>query len=129
MVRNLFVVSLGICLLSGCLGKYTRASGYCGTYEGTFPAADGPGIQTTVKIDKQNRFEQKQVYLGEKNGDFTENGSYHKHGSVLSLQADNGEMMFYQIESGQLRRLDMNQEPVSGALAEHYVLKKVADCQ
>ena len=122
-------MSLGICLLSGCLGKYTRVSEYCGTYEGMFPAADGPGIQTTIKLDKQNHFEQRQVYLGEKNGDFTESGSYHKHGSVLSLRTDNGEMMFYQIETGQIRLLDMEQEPISGALADYYILKKVADCQ
>lgn len=56
----LFVVAVSIAALisSGCSGPKVR-----GTYEGTLPCADCPGIQTSITINADGRFHMEETYL------------------------------------------------------------------
>ena len=39
----------------GC-DSVKRVDEYCGVYEGTLPAADAPGIKTTISLDKAQNY-------------------------------------------------------------------------
>jgi hypothetical protein len=46
-------------------------------------------------------------------------------GNLLTLTPENGEgVEYYKVEENRLRRLDADKQPVTGPLAENYVLKK-----
>lgn len=129
MIRELAILMLGAALLASCGNKYSRIDEYCGTYEGTLPAADGPGIQTTIKLGRDHHFITRLVYLDKKDGVFNEKGTYDLTDNILTLKQDDDELTYFQIEPGQLRRLDMEQQPITGSLADYYILKKVSGCQ
>ena len=71
----------------------------------------------------------KSVYIDKKDGTFNEQGTYSRDSNVLALRVADDDVSYYKIEPGQLRRLNMDKKPVEGALAEHYVLKKVSGCK
>ena len=79
---------------------------YQGTYAGTLPAADCPGIETRLTLKNTK-------------------GGYSVRGNLLTLTPENGEgVEYYKVEENRLRRLDADKQPVTGPLAENYVLKK-----
>jgi len=128
MIKELAILILGAALMWGCDSSKNQLQEYCGVYEGTLPAADAPGIKTTVSLDKAQNFTVRMVYIDKKDGDFTEKGTFSRDHDVLTFKQSNGEVTYYRIENGQLRLLNQDKEPVSGALAEHYILKKISNC-
>ena len=129
MIKELAILLLGAAVLWGCDNTNARVEEYCGVYEGTLPAADAPGIKTTISLDRNHHFTMKSVYIDKKDGTFNEQGTYSRDSNVLELRAADDDVSYYKIEPGQLRRLNMDKKPVEGALAEHYVLKKVSGCK
>ena len=45
-------------------------------------------------------------------------------GNLLTLTPMDGQPEYYKAEENQVRKLDADKQPVTGALAENYVLKK-----
>ena len=97
---------------------------YLGTYKGTFPAADCPGIHVTLTLEKDGKYAQKYVYIDRPEGTFEQTGTYTVSGNLLTLQSGNDAPEYFRIEEKRLRRLDMNKQEITGSLAEHYILKK-----
>ena len=88
---------------------------YQGTYAGTLPAADCPGIETRLTLKKD----------GDRDAEFDTKGGYSVRGNLLTLTPENGEEVeYYKVEENRLRRLDADKQPVTGPLDENYVLKK-----
>ncbi len=112
----------------GC-DSVKRVDEYCGVYEGTLPAADAPGIKTTISLDKAQNYTERMVFIDRENADFSEKGSYLVDDDMLTLKPSAREKTYYRIEKGQLRLLNQDKEPITGALAEHYILKKVSGCK
>lgn len=103
-----------------------NALDYCGTYRGTIPAADCPGIELTLTLQADGRFEQTWNYL-EREGIFTERGPYKVEGNLLTLRPDgDGVPLYYKVEENRLRKLDADRKPIEGELAPYYVLQKIA---
>lgn len=101
-----------------------NALDYPGTYEGTLPAADCPGIQTTLTLDPDGAYSLHRKYV-DREAQSDEQGRYTVEGNLLTLYPDEGEPTdSYRVEENRLRMLDAGKKPVTGALAEHYVLKK-----
>lgn len=96
---------------------------YAGVYEGLLPAADGPGIQTTLTLNKDNTFTLRSEYVDQEDGVFNDAGSFTLDGNVLTLDMD-GQPYYYRVEEGRVRMLDMDKKPVTGALADNYVLEQ-----
>lgn len=94
-----------------------------GTYKGTLPAADCPGIETTLTLNANKTFTLHSVYV-ERNDSSDEKGTYTVSENVLTLQDEGGEQSYYKVEEKQLRQLDKDKKEVTGEMAEHYVLKK-----
>ncbi len=51
------------------------------------------------------------------------------NGDIITLKPANGEVSYYRVEKDQLRRLDMMKRPITGVLANNYILKKTACCR
>lgn len=100
---------------------------YRGTYSGILPAADGPGIEVTLKLKPDGTYEQHLKYI-DRNAEFDEKGGYAVTENLLTLTpADGSGPEYYKVEENRLRRLDAEKQPVTGALADHYVLTKKTD--
>lgn len=101
-----------------------NALDYWGTYRGTLPAADCPGIVTTIMLDKEGRYTLHMEYL-ERDTAFDEAGSYRVEGNLLTLTPDDGgQPGYYKVEENRLRHLDGDRQPITGNLADHYLLQK-----
>ncbi len=97
---------------------------YLGTYEGTLPGADCPGIRTTIVLAADRSYTLHMEYL-ERDSAFDEKGTFKVEGNLLTLTPDDGENPgYYKVEENRLRHLDADRQPITGELAEHYVLQK-----
>ena len=96
-----------------------------GTYRGVLPAADCPGIETTLTLRSDGMYDLHMRYL-ERDGRFDASGAYTVRGDLLTLESS-GDGTRYRIEPEALRQLDGNGQPIEGPLAEHYVLHKTSE--
>ena len=97
---------------------------YLGTYEGTLPGADCPGIRTTIVLAADGSYTLHMEYL-ERDTAYDEKGSFEVKGNLLTLTpSDGGQPGYYKVEENRLRHLDGDRQPITGELAEHYVLQK-----
>ena len=101
-----------------------NALDYHGTYKGTLPAADCPGIVTTLTLSADGRYALHMEYL-ERDVAFDEQGAFEVEGNLLVLTPDDGgQGGCYKVEENRLRMLDGDRKPITGELADHYVLQK-----
>ena len=122
MIHIAIIFSLA--LLSSC----SADKEICGTYQGTLPAADGPGIATTITFGQDRSYIEELVYINKDDGTFIETGKYHIADNTIELTSAAGEKSYYKLENEQIRRLDMEQKPISGTLANYYILKQSKKC-
>lgn len=92
-------------------------------YEGVLPAADCPGIQTTLTLYKDGSFQLNEVYL-ERDTAFTQQGSFKVENGVLTLLETGDTPRYFRLEENAAVMLTMDQKPITGALAAHYILRK-----
>lgn len=141
MIRFFMLLS-ALAALTACGGRNARTSitseaaeaaetiataNLSGTYTGTLPAADGPGIAFTLNLCDDGSYTSCSEYL-ERNTTYNEQGRFTVDGERLTLHPDEGEpTACYRIEENSLRLLDSDGRPVAGALADHYVLTRKTD--
>lgn len=98
-----------------------------GTYEGTLPAADCPGIKTVLTINADKTYELKQDYIDRKDGHDEASGVLELlDGSVLMLvRPSSGEHTFYKVKDDKsiIMTDSLGNEP-EGDMAKLYVLTK-----
>ena len=98
-----------------------------GTYEGTLPAADCPGIKTVLTINTDSTYLLKQDYIDKKDGHDEASGIFKVlDGKVLVLvRPSTGEQTFYKVKNANsiIMTDSMGVEP-EGETAKLYVLKK-----
>jgi len=96
---------------------------YEGTYKGVLPAADCPGIETTLILNPDKTFTLHSVYI-DRNSSFDEKGTYTLEGNILTLKEEGGETAYYKVEENKVRLLNADKQEITGALAENYILNK-----
>lgn len=98
-----------------------------GTYEGTLPAADCPGIKTSITIAADSTYQLKQDYIDRPNGHDEASGVLQViGGNVLMLvRPSSGEHTFYKVKDAEsiIMTDSLGNEP-EGETAKLYVLKK-----
>lgn len=100
---------------------------YAGTYTGVFPAADCPGIETTLTLRADGTFSEHSRYI-DRDTEFDRTGRYMVQGNLLTLTPSDGDgVAYYKVGENRLRRLDSDRQPIDGPLAEHYTLTKTAE--
>ena len=88
-----------------------------GTYEGTLPAADCPGIKTVLTLNADSTYQYSADYIERKDGPDEASG-------IFKMLA-NGEKSYYKVKDAQslIMTDSLGTEP-EGAMAKHYVLTK-----
>lgn len=151
MKRKLIVLTVGaLAVLSSCTEKKTTANAtdkdstsvvdtnatddnyvdlaaVSGTYEGTLPAADCPGIKTVLTIKADSTYQLQQDYIDKKNGHDEASGVF----KVLDVKVlmlvrpSSGEQTYYKVKdnSSIVMTDSLGVEP-EGETAKLYVLKK-----
>ena len=124
----LCVFGLGACLSSPAVDaahNSRNSLNWEGVYTGVIPAADGPGIDVRLTLYTDESYEISYHYIDRTDGDFTASGSFiwDLAGSIITLDAADIPP-YYQVGENHLTQLDMKRKQITGALAEHYVLKK-----
>lgn len=100
---------------------------YLGTYKGTLPAADCPGIETTLTLASDGSYTLHLKYI-DRDSDSDGKGTFSvAEGLVELTPSDGGQPQYYKIEENSLRRLDAEKQPVTGELAANYVLQKISE--
>lgn len=100
---------------------------YQGTYTGVFPAADCPGIDMRLTLKKDGTYSLHMKYLN-RDSEFDEKGAFTVKENLLTLTpSEGGQPQYYKVEENRLRRLDAEKQPVTGALADNYVLQKTTE--
>lgn len=144
MKRNLmYVAVLAAAMMVSCNGKNTAQSeansdstsvadttdlaAVAGTYEGTLPAADCPGIKTVLTINADSTYQLQQDYIDRKDGHDEASGVLEVlDNSVLMLiRPSSGEHTFYKVKdnSSVVMTDSLGNEP-EGEMAKLYVLTK-----
>ena len=151
MKRKLIVLTVGaLAVLSSCTEKKTTANAtdkdstsvvdttatddnyvdlaaVSGTYEGTLPAADCPGIKTVLTIKADSTYQLQQDYIDKKNGHDEASGVFKVlDGKLLMLvRPSSGEQTYYKVKDNNsiVMTDSLGVEP-EGETAKLYVLKK-----
>lgn len=151
MKRKLIVLTVGaLAVLSSCTEKKTTANAtdkdstnvvdttatddnyvdlaaVSGTYEGTLPAADCPGIKTVLTIKADSTYQLQQDYIDKKNGHDEASGVFKVlDGKRLVLvRPSSGEQTYYKVKDNNsiVMTDSLGVEP-EGETAKLYVLKK-----
>ena len=151
MKRKLIVLTVGVlAVLSSCTEKKTTANAtdkdstsvvdttatddnyvdltaVSGTYEGTLPAADCPGIKTVLTIKADSTYQLQQDYIDKKNGHDEASGVFKVlDGKRLMLvRPSSGEQTYYKVKDNNsiVMTDSLGVEP-EGETAKLYVLKK-----
>ena len=98
-----------------------------GTYEGTLPAADCPGIKTVLTINPDSTYQLQQDYSDRKDGHDEASGVLQVlDGGVLMLvRPSSGDHTFYKVKDAQsIMMTDSLGNEAEGEMAKLYVLKK-----
>jgi uncharacterized lipoprotein NlpE involved in copper resistance len=137
MNKNIMLLAMGIAALAvGCNGNKTNNTNTAdtttvntllGTYEGTLPAADCPGINTSLTINADSTYDLLTHYVGQKDT-IRENGVYHTTGDKLIqlVTPSSNDKTYYKVmdDSTLIMTDDSGEEP-TGELKQHYQLHKV----
>lgn len=104
--------------------ELTREKSYEGVYKGTLPCADCSGIETEITLSNDT-YTLKTTYLGKEGNSFEKKGSitFDPSGNIL-IFAEQDMPNSYKVEGETLIALDMEGKPITGELAEMYVLRK-----
>ena len=108
-------------------GENVDLAAVAGTYEGTLPAADCPGIKTVLTINADSTYELKQDYIERKDGHDEASGVLQVlNGNVLMLvRPSSGEHTFYKVkDSKSVVMTDSLGNEAEGEMAKLYVLTK-----
>ena len=100
-----------------------NALDYEGTYTGTIPAADCPGIDVTLIVRKDKTFHLTYDYL-ERDSKFESEGNYLVQGNYLITIGEKNDSTYYKLEENRIRLLDYQKQIIKGKLEEMYILKK-----
>lgn len=107
-------------------GTLSQDTAYCGTYRGTLPAADCPGIKTVLTIKADSTYSLSSDYIDRQNGHSEESGIYHKNGDVIELVTpSSGEKTYYKVkDANSVIMTDSAGTEPQGETSKLYILTK-----
>lgn len=106
----------------------TTDTAYCGTYQGTLPAADCPGIKTVLTIAADSTYTLSSQYIDRQAQPVVTSGVYHlkQGGKLIELVTpSSGEKTYYKIKDAKsIVMTDSAGVEPQGPTAKFYVLKR-----
>lgn len=98
-----------------------------GTYEGTFPAADGSGIKNVLTIKADSTYQIEQDYIDQKDGHNEASGVFKvlDDNVLMLVRPSSGEHTFYKVkDDNNIVMTDSVGNEPEGEIDRFYVLKK-----
>lgn len=118
----LMLILLFLSLICACANDILA-----GSYSGTVPAADGPGINVQITLNADQTFNLMYDYI-DRDSSFNWNGtfSFDKTDNIITLSQGNFQSFptYYRLGKNQLLQLDRDGNEIKGQFADMYVLKK-----
>lgn len=101
---------------------------WAGTYSGTVPCANCEGIATRININDDGTYMLQTQYIGKSDERFVAEGTFawQDDGNHIVLQGIKNGPSIYQVGENHLRQRDLDGKPITGELADRYVLTKEA---
>ncbi len=122
----LALVALALVACSSTPAAAPEGLDYVGTYEGTIPAASSPGIKTRLTLNEDRTWSLREEYLEETDGVFESTGTFAwRQGGIVRLTGKDFDPVSYKLEAGKAILLGPGDKPVTGELADKYVLWKL----
>ncbi len=115
-------LALAIVAVESCKSGNSKAD-YYGTYHAIMPAADCPGISTTVILDSNGSYAIEREYL-ERIYAYREKGKYTVSEDRLTLISEENDTTCLKMTDGLLLWLDRQGNEISGDLADGYRLRR-----
>jgi len=96
-----------------------------GVYTGTTPSAGGSGINVRLKLNNDETYELTYEYIDKPANPLTKTGSFtwNDAGNIINLGIPETPS-YYRVAQDKLIQLDMAGKPITGDLADMYVLIK-----
>jgi len=128
LMAAIAIIGLGSCLSNRGVADIHNSKisiDWDGVYTGTIPSASGTGINARLKLNKDQSFELRYEYLDRSDNLFNWTGSFKwdDTGNVITLDVTDVPP-HYKVGENKLFQLDMKGKPISGKMADDYVLKK-----
>lgn len=101
-----------------------NALDWAGTYRGVLPCADCPGIETVLTLTDDDRYVLRTRYLERGDQVFTTQGRFDWSAAGDAITLSGERPLRYKVGENRLTQLALDGTPVTGALADHYVLAK-----
>ncbi len=98
LILLIVVISLAVLLSFGC-----SKSKLCGTYEGTLPCADCPGLQTLITFNSDGTFYMEETYLESDVETRITNGDWILGGDIIHFTADDYKFEYKLISENEIR--------------------------
>lgn len=108
-------------------GYENVSSELAGMYKGVLPCADCEGIETVLVLNADNTFLLKTTYLGKPETAATEKTGtmrWNPEKSFIVLGGLENVPTMYVVGENKLTQLDMEGNPITGNLADKYILTK-----
>jgi len=98
-----------------------------GAYKGLLPGAGGEGIKVQITLNTDKTYQVSYQYMDRDHDLFTSSGKFDMDKNGI-ITIDNGTFsIYYVIGENTLTQLDAEKKPITGELADKYVLKKQHD--
>jgi uncharacterized lipoprotein NlpE involved in copper resistance len=124
----LFVLGLGSCLSNQAPDIHSSriSIDWAGVYNGTTPAASGPGIEVQLLLNNDETFAIRYTYVDRPGSTFMSTGPFKwdKTGEIIILDVKDMPP-YYKVAENYLIQLDMKGNMITGELADYYILRKV----
>ncbi|MCE5329637.1 copper resistance protein NlpE [bacterium] len=118
LILSVVVISLAAVISFGC-----SKSELNGTYEGTLPAADGPGLQTLITFNSDGTFHMEETFLEKDVEPRITNGKWVLNGDIITFTAGDYKFVYKLISEKEIRWAP-NGEEITGTDLNWSLLKK-----
>lgn len=123
---NNYSLLILLLIFQACVGHNEPA--FSGTYSGTLPCADCPGIDYQLTLSNDHYYSEKMTYQDRNVPTVLDSGTYSiKNDTILQLKnkPESVGMRQFAIHDNQLSLLDMDGKAIQSNFADRYILKKI----
>jgi hypothetical protein len=118
LILLIVVISLTAVISFGC-----SKSKLSGTYEGTLPAADAPGLQTLITFNSDGTFYMEEIFLERDDKPTITNGKWVLNGDIITFTASDYKFEYKLISEKEIRWAPGGEE-ITGTDLNWSLLKK-----
>lgn len=118
LILLIVVISLAVILSFGC-----SKSKLSGTYEGTLPCADCPGLQTLITFNSDGTFYMEETFLERDDKPTITNGKWVLNGDIITFTAGDYKFEYKLISEKEIRWAPGGEE-ITGTDLNWSLLKK-----